>query len=217
MRPEIESIGQKTRSFIEEARRAQIVASAVEVMAEVGFAQASLARIAQHAGISKGVISYHFAGKHELMEEVVTRVYAGMTDHMMAKIAGVETATGLLRTQILSVAEHMRGHRAQLLALGEIFANLRDAEGRPRYGIKASEGLYQALEQIYQLGQRTGEFRSFDVRVMAVAHSSAVDSMFAYWAAYPDHDLDAHARELADLFERAAKKSGAEDDPIRHP
>ena len=39
---------------------------------------------------------------------------------------------------------------------------------------------------------------------MAVTHSSAVDAMFAYWAVTPGHDLDAHARELADFFERAA-------------
>ncbi|MEV7008548.1 TetR/AcrR family transcriptional regulator [Streptosporangium sp. NPDC051022] len=206
MRSENESGGQTSRSFIEEARRAQIVASAVEVIADVGFVQASLARIAKHAGISKGVISYHFAGKDELMEEVVNRVYTAIADHVAARMEGVETATGLLRTHILSVAEHMRGHRAQLRALGEIFYNLRDSEGKPRYGVDTNEEIYRSLERIYQLGQSTGEFRPFDIRVMAVTHSSAIDSMFTYWVARPEHDLDAHAVELADLFERAVKK-----------
>jgi TetR/AcrR family fatty acid metabolism transcriptional regulator len=206
MRSEIEPGGQKSRSFIEEARRAQIVASAVEVIADVGFAQASLARIAKHAGISKGVISYHFAGKDELMQEVVERSYGGIVEHVMAKMEGLRSATELLRTHILTVAEHMRGHRTQLQALGEIFYNLRTAEGRPHYGIKANEEIYLALEQIYRLGQANGEFRDFDPRVMAITHSSAIDNMFAYWVATPGHDLDAHAAELADLFERACKK-----------
>jgi AcrR family transcriptional regulator len=56
VRPENSPTGQQ-RSFIEEARRRQIIASAVEVISEVGFGNASLARIAEHAGISKGVIS----------------------------------------------------------------------------------------------------------------------------------------------------------------
>jgi TetR/AcrR family transcriptional regulator, fatty acid metabolism regulator protein len=206
MRSEIDSGGQRARSFIEEARRSQIVASAVEVIAEVGFAQASLARIAKHAGISKGVISYHFAGKEELMVEVVERTFVAVADHVLARMEGLQSATELLRTHILAVAEHMRGHRAQLKALGEIFTNLRDAEGRPRYGIKASEEVYQAIERIYRLGQESGEFREFDPRVMAVSHQSAIDAMFAYWMAYPGHDLDAHARELADIFERACVK-----------
>ncbi|MFC4120152.1 TetR/AcrR family transcriptional regulator [Nonomuraea zeae] len=206
MRSDIESGGQKGRSFIEEARRAQIVASAVEVIAEVGFAQASLARIAKHAGISKGVISYHFAGKDELMEEVVERTYTGIAEHVVARMAGLRTGTELLRTHILAVAEHMRGHRTQLKALGEIFYNFRTADGAPRYGIKANEDIYLALEQIYRLGQASGEFRDFDTRVMAITHSSAIDNMFSYWVVTPGHDLDAHAAELADLFERACRK-----------
>ncbi|NRQ33431.1 TetR family transcriptional regulator [Nonomuraea sp. NN258] len=205
MRSENEPSGQKGRSFIEEARRAQIIAAAIEVIADVGFAQASLARIAKHAGISKGVISYHFAGKDELMEEIVDHTYTGIYEYVLAEMRGLTTPTELLRTQILGVAEHMRGHRDQLKALGEIFMNLRDAEGRPRYGVKANEEGYQALERIYEFGQRTGEFRAFDQRVMAVTHSAAVDAMFAYWVANPDHDLDAHAGELAELMERAVR------------
>ncbi|TDC10618.1 TetR/AcrR family transcriptional regulator [Nonomuraea longispora] len=205
MRSENESDGQKRRSFIEEARRAQIVASAVEVIAEIGFAQASLARIAQHAGISKGVISYHFAGKDELMVEVVERTYGLIAETVGARMQGLSSATELLRAYLLGVAEHMRGHRTQLAALGEIFIHLRGADGRPRYGIKANEEIYRALEGIYALGQESGEFWHFDRRVMAVTQASAVDNMFAYWVAYPEHDLDAHARELADIFERACR------------
>ncbi|MCG5212048.1 TetR/AcrR family transcriptional regulator [Streptosporangium sp. KLBMP 9127] len=206
MRSENEPDGQKKRSFIEQARRAQIIDSAIEVIAEAGFGKASLALIAKHAGISKGVISYHFAGKDELMEEVVDQVYADVVTFALARMADQETALGLLRTQILTVAEHMRGHRTRLKALNEIFHNLRRPDGTPRYGIESSEELFRSLEQIYLLGQQTGEFREFDIRVMAISHSASVDSMFAYWSAHPEHDLDAHARELADLFEHATRR-----------
>ncbi|MFF0768138.1 TetR/AcrR family transcriptional regulator [Nonomuraea wenchangensis] len=203
MRSENEPTGQKARSFIEDARRAQIVAAAIDVIADVGFAQASLARIARHAGISKGLISYHFAGKDELMTEVVVVTYTAIADHVLAEMKGIESPTELLRTHVLSVAAYMRGQRKELKALGEIFGNLRDADGSPRFGIRTNEEIYRSLESIYRAGQATGEFRDFDVRVMAVTHSAAVDAMFAYWVAHPEHDLDEHARQLADLLERA--------------
>jgi TetR/AcrR family transcriptional regulator, fatty acid metabolism regulator protein len=205
MRSENEPDGQK-RSFIEQARRKQIVAAAVESIAEAGFAAASLAVIARRAEISKGVISYHFAGKDALMEEVVDHVYSRILEHVLARMEGEETAVGLLRTHVLGVAGHMREHRSQLMALGEIFNNLRSPDGSPRYGIHTSEELLRALESIYVLGQTRGEFRDFDVRVMAITHTAAVDYMFAYWSFHPEHDLDAHAGQLADTLIRAAVK-----------
>ena len=210
MRSETGSPGQKA-SFIEEARRAQIIESAVETFAELGYVNTSLARIAERAGISKGVISYHFAGKTELMERIVEQVYREIIEFVLPHVERESTAVGALRARILAVAAYMRDHRAQLLALGEIFNNFRDPAGKPRYGIASTELIYQWQEDAFRQGQEAGEFRSFDPRVMAVTVQAAIDDMFAYWATYPDHDLDAHARELADLFERATRAEGAAD------
>ncbi|TWF75300.1 TetR family transcriptional regulator [Pseudonocardia hierapolitana] len=214
MRPEDRSGGQKRASFIEEARRAQILECAIETFAELGYANTSLARIAERAGISKGVISYHFAGKSELMEQLVEQVYREITQFVLPRMEKESTATGALRANIRSVAEYMRGHRAQRLALGEIFNNLRTPDGKRRYGIAFNEPIYVQREAMFRLGQQTGELRPFDPRVMAVTVQAAIDEMFAYWATYPDHDLEAHADELADLFEhatRAERPGGAAD------
>jgi AcrR family transcriptional regulator len=66
MRSETGTHGQRNQTFIEAARRAQIVTAAIETIAGLGYGQASLARIAERAGTSKGVISYHFPGKDDL-------------------------------------------------------------------------------------------------------------------------------------------------------
>jgi TetR/AcrR family transcriptional regulator, fatty acid metabolism regulator protein len=99
----------------------------------------------------------------------------------------------------------MRGHRAQLLALGEIFNNFRTADGKRRYGIAFNEPIYGAREALFRRGQQNGELRSFDPRVMAITVQAAIDEMFTYWATYPDHDLEVHADELADVFEHATR------------
>lgn len=62
-------------TFPSAARRAQF-AAAIDTIAEVGHARASLGRIAERVGVSKGVISYHFAGKDELVQEVIADVAA---------------------------------------------------------------------------------------------------------------------------------------------
>lgn len=54
MRSDSESGGQKAPTFIEQARRRQIVEAAVATVAEQGFGAASLAAIARTAGVSKG-------------------------------------------------------------------------------------------------------------------------------------------------------------------
>ena len=47
------------------------MASAIDTTAEAGFAGASFARMAGKLGISRGLISYHFAGKDNLVKEVI--------------------------------------------------------------------------------------------------------------------------------------------------
>jgi TetR/AcrR family fatty acid metabolism transcriptional regulator len=51
--------------------RSNIAATAIDTIAEVGFAGASFAPIAEKLGISRGLISYHFADKDDLMRQVV--------------------------------------------------------------------------------------------------------------------------------------------------
>ncbi|CAL9345282.1 HTH-type transcriptional regulator BetI [Nocardiopsis dassonvillei] len=204
MRSKNEPSGQK-RSFIEEARRKQIIAAAIEAIAGAGFPKASLARIAATAGVSKGVISYHFAGKDELMDQVVITVYTDIAESLLPRLTGQENTLDAVRAHVMGVAEYGLAHPDRLRAVTEIFIHARDADGVPRYGAVAAEPLYESLEGLYRQGQEAGEMRPFDVRVMAVTQQAAIDAMFGYWISRPGTDLLAHARELADLLVRAVR------------
>ncbi|MYT31366.1 MULTISPECIES: TetR/AcrR family transcriptional regulator [unclassified Streptomyces] len=193
------------RSLIEKVRRAQIIEAAIEVIAERGFAKASMAQIAERAGISKGVISYHFAGKNELIERTVEQVYDALGTFIASRLAGQAGTDVWLRVYIGSLAEYMADHRTQLAALGEIFTHFRTEDGDLRYGIASSEPIYAHVEGVFRAGQESGELRPFDVRVMAVSLQAAIDNMFAYWSVHPEHDLMAHAREITALFWQATR------------
>ena len=81
------------RSVTATARRAQIVAATVAVIAEEGYAQASFARIAQRAGLSgTRLISYHFAGKADLVAAVVEDVVTSIGEEVGALVRAETTA-----------------------------------------------------------------------------------------------------------------------------
>ena len=88
------------RTFIEKARRQQIVAAAIDTIAEVGFGQASLARIAERIGISKGVISYHFEGKDDLMRQVAIEIVEAARDYIVPRFLAESTGPATLSVYI---------------------------------------------------------------------------------------------------------------------
>ncbi|MFZ1995166.1 MAG: TetR family transcriptional regulator, partial [Solirubrobacteraceae bacterium] len=102
------------------ARREQIVAAAIDTLAEVGYANASLARIAVRLGISKGVISYHFAGKDDLIAEIISQVLQQAKAYMQPRIEAQTTGLEMLRAYISSNLEFIRDNPNQLRAVVEI-------------------------------------------------------------------------------------------------
>ncbi len=115
------------RTFIETARRAQIAAAAIDTIAEVGYAGASFARIAERVGISRGLISYHFAGKDDLIKQVVHEAAEEAKAYIRPRILAEPTGPGMLRAYIESNLAFMRDHRNNVIAMIEI---ARSAEGR---------------------------------------------------------------------------------------
>src|ERR1700683_5866157 len=123
MRSEIESTGQKDRTFIETARRAQIMAAAIDVIAELGYGQASLARIAERAGTSKGGICYHYNGKDDLLREVVAELTAKGRAYLAPRLEAESTGPGMLRAYIESNLAFVLEHRNHVAAVVDFALN----------------------------------------------------------------------------------------------
>ncbi|MDQ2946201.1 MAG: TetR family transcriptional regulator [Acidobacteriota bacterium] len=194
-------MGSDSRSFIETARRSQIIACAIETIAELGYASASLAQIAQRAGISKGVISYHFAGKEELVREIAKEVYQIGAKFIAAHIQAETSARGRLRAYIESNLEFMGRYRKELLALVSILMYARTKKGEMLFDIVAEDPVLQATERIFLDGQQSGEFRAFATRPMAIALRGVIDAAPGKLLGTPDFDLVAYTKEVADLFD----------------
>ena len=205
MRTKDKSNGQYHPTFTEAARRAQIIECAIETIATLGYTQASLAHIAKQAGISKGVITYYFSSKEELLEQVVTEIYTAAVQAVTPQIAAQPTAQLRLQAYIRSAVDYIGTHRMRMAALLEIALNFRTADGKLRYR-GTEEWILTALEALLRKGQQEGDFRPFDLRVMAVTIRRAIDALPSLLAANPNLDVESYARELVTLFDRATRK-----------
>lgn len=57
------------------ARRVQLIEATIETLAEVGYARTTLTAVAKRAGLSHGLVNFHFETKEKLLSE--TMVYLG--------------------------------------------------------------------------------------------------------------------------------------------
>lgn len=201
--------GRKGRpSFTETGRRAQIVAAAIDVIAESGYHRASFAKIAERAGLSStGMISYHFDGRDDLMREVVAEVMRLADSYVRPRVIAHEGYAARLRAYVESNLDLVADHPRHMAAITGVLTNLRgDEPGAAAFLGAAEAGLAAQVEQLRR-GQQAGEFCDFDPWVMVRAIRAAIDDVVR--RAAHDRELDARAagRELADLFDRATRRT----------
>ncbi len=130
MKTKNSSSSQKELSFIEKARRAQIVEYAIETLAEVGYSQASLGQIAKRAKISKGVISYHFTNKEELLEQVVTEYFLARESFIRPQLERLQKiGFGHILKPIWSLSIRIGSMYSRLLRLYRIREQMMESFG----------------------------------------------------------------------------------------
>ncbi len=180
--------------------------AAIDTIAEVGYTRASLGRIAARIGISRGLISYHFAGKDELMKEVVHEVLEQGKDYMRRRILAHSTGPEMLRAYIESNLAFIREHPNDLIAVAEVARNGVIADGQHRlYSYDIDEAV-RALAHLLAGFQNAHQFRAdFDPRSMAIAIRGAIDAAPGRLRFDPQFDIDKYTREIANVFELATR------------
>lgn len=75
------------RLSIEQLRRQELAAAAYEILQEEGIAGTTLAKVAERAGMSKGIVLHYFRGKDELLEVVMRHANSLLRDEVVALMA----------------------------------------------------------------------------------------------------------------------------------
>lgn len=201
MRSKLESDGQKRASFIEEARRRQIVETAIQTIATHGFSQTSLAEIAKQAGISKGVISYHFDGKDELVEEILRSLLRKPAEFIKERVGRCGTARERLSAYIDANFEYMKSNRADYVALVDLWGQRGSAGGANHFNAEAYEPSRHYLAHILEAGRASGEFRPVPVPSTASLIQATIDGVMLQWVFDESAiDLDVARDEVLEMF-----------------
>jgi TetR/AcrR family fatty acid metabolism transcriptional regulator len=203
MRSNSDDSGGSKRSFTGNARREQITRAAIETLAESGFAAASLSLIAERVGVSKGVLSYHFSDKADLVREVVRSVLGDAGSWMTPRIEGASSYREALHRYISANVSFLGTHRIDILALTEVIANARATPGVPEIFGESQREAVDALQKLFTDGQRAGEFGEVPASILARALRATIDSVSEQLRADTSYDLVAFEQQLTALFDSA--------------
>ena len=97
--------------------RERILAAALDLFSELSFDGATTRDIAARAGVTQGLVNYHFSSKGELWRAAVDGLYAELSEALDGRAAGLRgvdaltTAKLLIREFISFSATHPQLHR----------------------------------------------------------------------------------------------------------
>jgi TetR/AcrR family transcriptional repressor of bet genes len=93
-----------------EIRRPQLIRATMEVINEVGFLHASVAKIGQQAGISPSIINHYFDGKSGLVEATMRSVLKDLSNGINRRLSKVPKNDMLGRIEAI-VGENFSSHQ----------------------------------------------------------------------------------------------------------
>ncbi|WP_339234109.1 TetR/AcrR family transcriptional regulator [Paenibacillus sp. FSL R5-0517] len=162
--------------LIADARKEQIINSAIEVLNENGYFSTSLSKIAKKANISTGLISYHFSSKEDLMNNTLLYLVQHEQAFIKDKVEIKETYLEKLKAFIEAGVAYRATKRENTMALLEIAFNVRTPENIPYFRVEMSpeDELNIFLEDILSKGQDSKEFKDFNTQVVAMIIRGAI-------------------------------------------
>jgi AcrR family transcriptional regulator len=141
------------------ARRAEIIAAAIRVIARDGIRACTVSALEQETGFARGHFTYHFNSKEEIIALAFATVGSDWATAQMAGITG-DTARARFESQIRTAA-HWGQQRPEYFRCLMNFRveMMRDASAFPRAPEIRAQFLEVAAATIRQ-GMVEGEFRS---------------------------------------------------------
>src|SRR5215468_2738392 len=146
-----------------EARPAEIVAAALQLFSDRGFAATRLDDVATVAGVSKGTVYLYFESKEQLFEAVVREAITPNIERAEALVGGFEGPTSdLLRALFAFVGEVLETPITGVMKL-----IVSEAGNFPQlarmYADLVLRRAFALLRRILQRGISRGEFRPLDL------------------------------------------------------
>ena len=195
----------KTKStFIEEARRNQILEIALKEIETKGYRNTTIQDIAKKAKVSKGVIYYHFNNKEELLSAIWSALITELFEYRKRRVEMHGSAGDRLQAYLAANFEFLKQNFNKFTALYRMGIDLNPAETRNYpWSKQINERCFNFLSGILKSGQKNGEFRQFPTDRLTPIIQGAIDGLCLQWISAPElFDIDACGQMLLDIIER---------------
>jgi AcrR family transcriptional regulator len=155
------------RDSLRELRRSQIVAAAREIVADHGLTALTIGALEERLGYSRGVMTYHFRDKDEIVDAVLASALAEIDQATHAQVVAGATAIDKVGAVLRANLHGFLGHREAGLILLSFWGRLgSDPKAR-----KANARLYAVYREraatLLTGGIASGAFAKADVPALA--------------------------------------------------
>ncbi len=177
------------KSIIEDIRKDQIIESAIGSIASVGYVKTTLDQIAETADISRGVITYYFKSKDQVISAVMKRILEEQRRIIMERVDGQDSPREMLREYIHASFDHMMADRTHYEAEVELWSNL---EYKKEFNEKVYKSCTNILTEILEGGVASGQFRELDITNAAALIQGCIDGVMIQWV-FNERSVDLEA------------------------
>ncbi|MBS4173757.1 TetR/AcrR family transcriptional regulator [Bacillus sp. FJAT-49736] len=184
----------------------QIIDAAVVVIAENGYHQAQVSKIAKQAGVADGTIYLYFKNKEDILISLFQEKMGSFIEKIRKGIAGKETAAEKLLVMVESHFQILsEDHQMAVVTQLELRQSNKDLRMKINDVLK---GYLQLVDEILQFGMETGEFDpELDFRVSRQMIFGTIDEIVTTWVMNEEkYDLVALAPKVHRLLRKAISK-----------
>lgn len=178
----------------------QIIDAAVIAIAENGYHQAQVSKIAKQAGVADGTIYLYFKNKEDILISLFQEKMGNFVEKIEEKIAGKDTAAEKL---LMMVETHfnMLSEDRHLAIVTQL--ELRQSNKELRHKInEVLKGYLSVVDKILIEGKDSGEFApSLDIRLARQMIFGTMDETVTTWVMNEQkYDITALARPVHQLL-----------------
>jgi len=158
----------------------QIIDAAVIVIAENGYHQAQVSKIAKQAGVADGTIYLYFNNKEDILVSLFEEKMGLFVETIETKLTGVSSAAEKLFTLIENhFSQLAANHHLALVTQLELRQSNKELRLRINEVLKS---YLQLVDDIIQTGKESGEFRAdLDVRLARQMIFGTIDETVTTW------------------------------------
>lgn len=170
--------------------REEILRSAAELIAELGWGHVTTRKVAERAGVNNALIHYYFGSKDELLRRAITEGVAAAFEEPLAALAEADDIHGGIDA-FFDAIERTGSDSRMLIGAEVLLQGMRDPVIR-RWAVGLIEDAADDLASLIAEGQASGALRpDVDPAGLSLALMAALDSLTLYRLVHPELEMDA--------------------------